>query len=118
MINFIILYDPIQQIQFDDTIINYMKNLGNVHHYKFKFDLSNLNLSLKLEDINFANASLDIYKKFKHLNNLFIVTIEHAGPYGIFFVNKVNKKYPGKCIGLITYPFRLYDKKGLERCIC
>lgn len=115
------MYDPIQSIQLNDIIINYIKSKGQIYHYKFKFNLSELNLQqvplakFKINDINFKNASIDIYKKFKHLDRLFIITIEHAGPYGIYFVNKVNKKFPNKCIGLITYPLRLYDLQGLER---
>ena len=123
MNNYIVLFDPFHARLLDEKIITFLKSKGNLHYYHFKFrlyELDNYNEPIKnpkfnLKDISFKEAAKDIYKKFKHLDNFFIITIEHASPYGLYFVDVLNKKFPDKCKGIISYPFRLYVKESLDR---
>jgi len=127
MINFIIIHDPFLIRTLDEKVINFIKSKGNLYDYYFKFKLYNnneisnqqmyniANPNFELKDINFKQVTNNIFKQFKHLSNIFIITIEHASPFGLYFVDKLNKKYPNKCIGIIAYPFRLYNKESLER---
>jgi hypothetical protein len=115
MINFIIINDPFQVNQLDEHIIIFLKSKGAIYYYDFKFNLYNEKPKFNIKDLSFKEVAKHIYKTYKHLNNLFIITIEHASPFGLYFVNALNKKFPDKCKGIICYPFRLYVKESLER---
>jgi hypothetical protein len=90
-------------------IIKQLSKIGKVHNYFFKFSYHKNKFNL--EDIEFENASLDIYNTFKHLEKYLIIAINHACPYGLYFTNKYSKK----CLGIICYPYRFYCKESYER---
>jgi hypothetical protein len=93
----------------NNKIIDKLEKLGILHHYFFPYYYTNN--KLKLKDYKFDSVAKDIHKKFKYMNNLTIVCLEHASPYGLTFANK----YPELCKSIICYPLRFYHKKSLER---
>ena len=91
-INILLLHNPnIYQtnkeiLNTNKSIIDKLNKLGNIYHYFFPYHYSNK--KLVLEDYKFNTVAKDIFKKFKHLNNILIVCLEHASPYGLFFADK------------------------------
>jgi hypothetical protein len=90
-------------------MIKELEKIGKVHNYWFKFTYYKNKFNLK--DIEFENAAIDIHEKFKQYKKIFLVSINHACPYGLYFANK----YPNMCQGIICYPFRYYCKESYER---
>ena len=90
-------------------IINKLKKYSNVHNYFFKF--SYYGNKFNLGDIEFDNATKDIYEKFNNLEKFVIIALEHAVPYGLYFADR----YPKKCQAIISYPYRFYNFTSYER---
>lgn len=92
-----------------ELIINILKKYGQVHNYFLKF--GSLKDKFKLSDIEFDNAANDIYSSYENLDDVIIIALNHASPYGLYYVNK----YPKNCKAIICYPFRFYNKVSYER---
>lgn len=116
-INFVILHNPNPMYNKEDNtkeyneIITELGNFGKVHEYYFKFGL--LETDFILEDLNFENASKDIYDQYKYLKKFIVICFEDASPYGLYFVNQ----YSESCKAIICFPLRFYNKESLERYI-
>jgi len=112
--NIVILHYPTmfnkQQVPLElKPIIKKLSKFGHVHNYFFKFGY--YKNQFVLDDLSFENASKNIHDTFKHLNNYYVIAINHAVPYGLFYANK----YPKKCLGIVGYPYRFYCKESYER---
>lgn len=90
---------------------NLLSPLGKVYIYEFKFN--NITNEFNINDYYFKYVAKDI-KQFINKHNIekpIIVCLEHASPYGLYFVDT----YPNLVKGIICYPLRLYSKESLNR---
>lgn len=113
-INFIILNTPDPKTSKNEQIKEHtleLKKFGNVINYYFKFGSSDNNF--KLDDLTFENVAKDMKKSFEDYDKIFLICIEEASPFGLFFVDK----FPENIISIICFPFRLYTKESLDRYI-
>ena len=76
-------------------------------NYWFNFSKNNF----ELDDLLFENVASDINFKFLNLKSFLIIALEHACPFGLYYVNN----YFSNCIGIICYPFRYYSKGSYDR---
>jgi hypothetical protein len=112
--NIIILHNPTifynPEIPEDTKdMVKQLKKYGKVYNYFFKF--SYYANKFTLDDLEYENVAKDIYEKYKDLDNILIIALSHACPYGLYFSNKYSKI----CNGIICYPFRYYSQMSYER---
>lgn len=114
MDNIVILHNPLvfnKSLKNKDLkkFIKKLEKIGTIHNYTFKFDY--YKNKFELSDIEFENASKDIYDNYKHLDKFIIIALNHACPYGLYFANK----YFNKVYKIICFPYRFYCKESYER---
>lgn len=115
----IILHSPNPMYSKEEIIEQYkhitdeIEKINTVHHYFFKFGISET--PFKLKDILFEKTSKHINKWFQKMNITkgIIICLEESSPFGLHFVDT----YPEKCHTIICYPLRLYTKESLDRSI-
>ena len=110
-LNIVILHHPLiksKKIPSDTkSIIKKLAKYSIIHNYYFKFSTDNF----VLDDLLFENVAEDIHNTFSNLKSFIIICLEHACPFGLYYVNK----YPKTCKTIICYPFRYYSKGSYER---
>ena len=111
MLNIILLHNQSTQKQKPSTdtkrLIKRLKDISKLHIYKFKLNTK----QSKYEDMFFETVAKDINDTYKELKSYFVIALDHACPYGLYFVNK----YPKKCLGIVCYPYRYYCEESLKR---
>jgi len=109
--NIIILHHPIiktTKISQDiKLIIKKLSKFGKIHNYWFNFSKDHF----ELNDLLFENVAKDIDITFSNLNSFFLIALEHACPFGLYYTYH----YHSKCTGIICYPFRYYSKGSYKR---
>lgn len=114
-IKFVILHNPNPMLSKEDNskqynnIINEISKLGEVYNYYFRFGTNDIDFII--DDMQFEIASQDLYEKFKDKGKLYIICLEEASSYGLYFANV----YPQICNAIVCYPLRLNTKESLER---
>ena len=93
------------------AIVSNLKSYGKVYEYTSVF--AKTGTIYKLEDLSFSSVAKDIasYIKSNNLGKVYLITVSHGGPYGLYF----STKYADMCEGVICFPLRLYSKSSLER---
>ena len=114
MLNIVFLHLPLiyEEPKIPDELKDTIKQLekyGKVHNYFFKFSYYKNQFSLA--DLEFENATEDIYKTFESLGKFLLIAVNHACPYTLHY----STTYPETCIGVICYPFRFYSKESYDR---
>lgn len=115
MINFLLLNSPysLKEEKLDKNIYRYLKSVGKVYEYDFKFALYAKKLNFTDTDYKFKNVAIDMLEFIKDnkLKKVSLICIEHTSPFGLYFANE----YPELCNYIICYPLRNYTQESLDR---
>lgn len=117
MTNFLLLNSQysLKEDKLSTNIYRYLKSIGKVYEYDFKFALYSKKLNIVDTDYTFESVSKDIYEFMKKnkLKKVSLICVEHTCPYGLYTCNQ----YPEFFHYIICYPLRNYTQENLDRLI-